>query len=390
MFAPRPTSRRLVAAQAALTFALLLATTPFTLRRSNARGDDLVQDYVSARAWLDGESPYQPLNRLRERAGFEPQRDDVMVRHNPHPPGAVLLTVPFARLDFEDALRAVRTAQLAALALAWAVGYRLFAPPVSWWKWAAAGGLFGLWTPVWQGLDWGQPVGFLALAVAGIWTLGRAERPGWFGLALGLACTVRPFVALLAVVAAGWPRNQAAVALFAALVGGLLPFALTGTSPWEWLGLATAAGAYVEGCGSLPGVLGLGTPGGVVLFGLAGVVLGYLRWRGLDADATAALAATVAMLTYPLAWFQYDVSLVPVVAWVAARVGRSGHRLAFLGLAVFLLLRTVPDIIAEPGGSGLANALARNKGWLQVAARSALLLAVVAASRRRVSASGPS
>lgn len=374
-------------AQTAITFVVLLSTTYFPLRQSRAHGDDLVQDYVSARAWIAGESPYQTLNQLREQAGFPPVPDHVRVRFNPHPPGAILLTAGLARMDFATALWWGRGLQLLALALTWAIAYRLFDPPTSPWLWALIGGLFGVWAPLWQGLDWGQPVGVLALVVIAAWGLARKERPGWFGLVLGFACTVRPFVAILAVLACGWSWRKLRIALAATLVGGLVPFLLTGIWPWEWYRLASDAKGYVEECGSLPGVLGIGNAGGVVLFALAVCVLAYLRYRGLNLDFTAALAAVCAMLTYPLAWFQYDVSLVPVVAWVAAQATRSGNRLALLSLLAFLLLRTMPDIIPDPQGTGLVDVIGRNKGWVQVTARGLLLLSVSAVTWRRSAAS---
>lgn len=382
-----------LALQTAITFAVLYATTFLTLRQSRAHGDDLVQDYVSARAWLNGESPYQTLTELRERVGFLPVPGHVLVRYNPHPPGAILLTAPFAWMEFSTALWWVRAVQLLAVALTWSITHRLFAPPGSPWVWALLGGLFGLWAPLWQGLDWGQPVGVLALAVVVVWWMARADRPVWFGLVLGLACTVRPFVAILAVLACGWSWRRLSLAAGATLVGGLVPFLLMGIWPWEWYQLASGAKGYVEECGSLPGVLGIGTTGGIVLFAVAASVLAYLRYRGLDRDSTAALAAVSAMLTYPLAWFQYDVSLVPVVAWVAAEAARSGNRLALVGLLAFVLLRTVPDIIPDPQGTGIADVIGRNKVWVQVTARGLLLLAVIATARRRrfaASACGPS
>jgi hypothetical protein len=368
--------------QIAITFAVLAATTLLVLRAyPKANGNDLIQDYVSARAWLDGESPYQTLDQLRARIGFEWVPKDVEVRWNPHPPGAVLLTTPYARADFDDALFWLRVVQLLAVAVTWAIAYRLFDPPTPWWLWAALGGLFGLWTPLWQGLDWGQPLGMLALAVVTVWALARADRPAWFGLVLGFACTVRPFVAILVVLAVGWSWRRLLIAGAMTLVGGLLPFLLTGIWPWEWYQRASDAKHFVDGCGALPGLLGIGTGGGVVLFALAACVLAFARFRGLNRDSTAALAAVSAMLTYPLAWFQYDVSLIAVIAWVAAQVGKTGNRLAMFGLVAFLLMRTVPDIIPDPQGTGIVNMLGRNKAWMQVAARGLMLLTVLAAMR---------
>jgi hypothetical protein len=286
----------------AVTFLVLWATSSWALRESRAFGDDLVQDYVSARAFLAGDSPYQPLDGLRERAGFPPRPDHVMVRYNPHPPGAVLLTVPFAAGDFGTALDRVRLAQLVALAVAWAIVFRLVARPIPGWLWAVLGGGFGVWAPVWQGLDWGQPVGVLALAAAGIWALGRTPRPVAFGLALGLACTVRPFFAISCVVAVGWkPRDQFR-ALAGALAGGLAPFAVAGIAPWEWYRLASEAGAYVFGCGSLPGVLGLGTGAGVGLYAAAAGGLAYLRWRPGSRSRPTARTADSPCSRRPSSW----------------------------------------------------------------------------------------
>ena len=110
------------------TFLLLAASTVWTLRTSRAHGDDLIQDYVSARALWNGESPYLPLNELRGQAGFPPAPNHVMVHANPHPPGAILLTVPFAPFEFGSALDVIRLCQLALLAAAWMTAFLFFAP----------------------------------------------------------------------------------------------------------------------------------------------------------------------------------------------------------------------------------------------------------------------
>ncbi len=377
-----------IALHALVTFIALAGASTWVARDRKAAVSDLPQDYTSARAWLDGDSAYRPLGELLTRYGFPPPHADVMVGTNPHPPVAVLLTVPYVFTDFETALAWVRWTQLVALALTWAICYRMFQPPVPGFVWAVAGGSFGLWTPVWQGLAWGQPVGLLALATVAIWALARNEKPFAFGLVLGAATLIRPFVAIQVVLACGWSSRQQAKAVAGLLVGGLVPFALLGIWPLEWYRLASDAGGYVSGCGSLPGVLHLGAGGGQVLYALSAVVLAWLRWRGLGVDETAALAAVTAMLAYPLAWFQYDTSLIPVVAWVAAGVAATGNRVALWGLVLYLLMRTVPDMIPTPGGTGFVETIALYKNELQVLARTILLGAVVATIRPvRVNAS---
>jgi len=66
----------------------------------------------------------------------------------------------------------------------------------------------------------------------------------------------------------------------------------------------------------------------------------------------------------------------------------NGNRLALWPLVLYLLMRTIPDLVPA-GGSGLAEMMARNKLWLQVIARGLLLGSVVAALRP-LSANGPS
>jgi hypothetical protein len=128
-----------------------------------------------------------------------------------------------------------------------------------------------------------------------------------------------------------------------------------------------------------------------VLYALAAGVLALLSWRGLTADTIIAAAAVVALLFYPLAWPQYDISLLPVVAWVISRSAARDDRLALFALLIYVLVRALPDMTATPGGSSLGDILARNKTWLQVGARLMLLVAVIAASREKlVSASAPS
>jgi hypothetical protein len=321
---------------------------------------------------------------VRYGIAHDPER---ITQSNPHPPVAILFTVPYAFADYDKALAWLRWTQITAIALTWALCYRMFQPPVPAVAWSVAGGAFGLWAPVWEGLAWGQPVGLLALLTVSIWALARAEKPLAFGLVLGIATLVRPFVAIHIILACRWSVRQQGRMMAGLLGGGLIPFALLGTWPWNWYHSASVAGGYVAECGSLPGVLHLGAGGGQMLFAFAAAVLAALRWRGLGIDLTAALAAVTAMLVYPLAWFQYDTSLIPVVAFVVVRVVANGNRLALWSLVVYLLMRAVPDLVPA-GGSGLAEMMARNKQWLQVIARGILLVAVIVAGRP-VSANGP-
>ena len=371
------------AAYCCLTFILLFATYTLLTTIQPGNGVDLVQDYAAARVWLDGDDPYMPLNHLRARMGLGPVHETVKVAHNPHPPGAILATVPVAWIDdFLVALRVLELLQLACVAVAW-TWVRTFVPhPPSGWKWAAAGGLFGLWAPLWQGASWGQPDGMLALAVVALWWTGRTDRVLLFGLVLGLACSVRPFFGIAAVVAIGWPLARMIVAGAMATAAVATPFALCRVWPWDWYRVASEAGAYVPECGSLPGVLGLSSQVGVFLYVLAVGALIAARLTGLSVDATVAAGLTLALITYPLAWFHYDVALIPVAAWVIFRVVESGDRVGRLAVASYLALRTVPDL--EPGRpvATWVQLVDEHQNAGQLFARIVLLFAVIWMSRR--------
>jgi hypothetical protein len=67
MLGPRATT---FALHALITFCSLAATSLWAAHGHTAVVSDLPQDYASARAWLDGGSPYAPLAELIERYGF--------------------------------------------------------------------------------------------------------------------------------------------------------------------------------------------------------------------------------------------------------------------------------------------------------------------------------
>ncbi|HVK07582.1 MAG TPA: glycosyltransferase 87 family protein, partial [Gemmataceae bacterium] len=215
--------------QSLLTGALVLGACHLALPASKTNGEDWVQDYLSARALLRGEDPYQDLPAMRAAAGVPSSATDP-VPVNPHPPGAFLWLLPLGALDYPASFLALRLLNGLALGLAWNGAWRVFARPAERTRWllAAAGGAFGFWGPVYQGFDFGQPSGLLALAVLGLWVALRGDGPFRKGLALGLACTVRPFFFILS--AAGMAGGVRPVGLSVAgfAVGFGLPFLVVG------------------------------------------------------------------------------------------------------------------------------------------------------------------
>ena len=232
-------------------------------------GEDLVQDYASARAMLASEDPYQPLQPLRERMQLPAsERYKMKAEHNPHPPVAVLLTLPVAGLSFERAYLVTSIIQIVFLAVAWV--WACWLAGLRGLHWPVAGGLaLGLWPPVWGGLDWGQPIGLIAVLSVGLFHVAGTCRPVSGGLLMATACLVRPFFAAVAAAAGGWKARHIGVAgvVMIALAAG--SFILVGVPPWEWFRRASPAGSFAGVGGSLSAVLGLPA---------AAALAGFLIW----------------------------------------------------------------------------------------------------------------
>jgi hypothetical protein len=156
--------------------------------------------------------------------------------------------------------------------------------------------------------------------------------------------------------------------MVAAVLAAGCVFAVVGLSPLEWLRAAAAVGEVFTGqCGSVPGVLGIGGLPGMAFFGAAYVTVALARWHGADADSTVSLALSTGLLTYPLAWFQYDVALIPVALWVAVTAHTRNCSPALWGAVAYAALRAVPNMHGHE----------QLQQWLQVIARAALVGAVL-------------
>jgi hypothetical protein len=328
------------------TGALVLGACQLVLPVSKTNGEDWVQDYLSARALLRGEDPYQDLPAMRRAAGIPSTATDP-VPVNPHPPGAFLWLLPLGAMDYPASFLTLRVLNGLALGFAWNGAWVVFARPGgrAWWGLAAAGGAFGFWGPVYQGFDFGQPSGLLALAALGLWVALRGGGPFRHGLALGLACSVRPFFFILS--AAGMTGGPRRIGTSAAgfVLGFGFPFLVVGTTPWGWwLESASHSGGYTHLMGTLPGILGLRTGPAVGLYLAAwAALIGIRQRRGPDDVVALGLAAV--LWVYPLAWYHYDTIFVAGVVWILAEADRRAGRAAVWLLVGYLLLRTPPSVL---------------------------------------------
>jgi hypothetical protein len=336
------TDRLGVAGRVVWTATLLGGVSALCIGRSAGQGDDFVQDYIGGRLWLNGEPPYQDMPAMRERFGFQPAGQPVA--RNPHPPLAILLAAPFAWLPFESAFLAYQVAQVLCLAWAWNASCRTFAR--GGWGPATLGGLLGVWSPVWQGLDWGQPVGFVAVTALLLWRAARGGAgPAVAGAALALACGLRPFFAVVAATAARWPAGAVGRAILAAGATTLALFAAVRLSPIDWLRNGAGIGhTFTDQCGSVPGLLGLGGLTGMWFYAATVAGVAVARRVGVGVDACVAAGLVFGLLTYPLAWFHYDAALSPVLVWLVATAHARGRTPAVIAAALFVALRAVPNM----------------------------------------------
>lgn len=343
--------------------AALAASLALVAPGPKAQGEDLVQDYVSARALLTGEEPYQPLQPLRARMGLPtPERYHMKAEYNPHPPMSVLLATPVAWLPFEPAYLIVRIVQIVLLAVAWVwasslVGIRSV-------PWSIGGGIvLGAWPPVWGGLDWGQPTGLIALLSVALFHLVGRPRPVACGALLTVACLVRPFYAAVAAAAGAWKPRDIAIAAASAIAVAAGSFLLVGVTPWEWLRRASTANAFATTGESLPSILGLPTGAAIAGFALWLAFVALLARLGLPSRRAAALGLSGGMLWYPLAWFHYDVALIPIALWAGSLAVQQRRWIPIIMVGGYVALRFVPPYQSIPG----------SMTWLPVCGRTLLL-----------------
>ncbi len=184
---------------------------------------DFFQEYASARNRLEGLPIYANQHETVPRylgRQLDDRRSHVMV--NAHPPAAVLLALPLARLDFAAAFLAWNLVSLAALAASFWIVQRQLKIPFSVCSFAVLVALLLLCFPLWEQCRLGQLTLVLLLLVTGAWA---AERSGYSYLAgslLGTAAMLKLFPGFLLLYYAlrvRWKVVAAALLTIAVLLG---------------------------------------------------------------------------------------------------------------------------------------------------------------------------
>lgn len=320
-------------------------------------GDDFIQDYLSARAWLKGGDPYGDLNQMRTKAGFRP---NPKIPHNPHPPTSIVLAAPVSLLPFRIAVRCYQVLQVVLLAITW-IWTCVFIGRADT-KMAIMGGvLIGIWSPVWQGLEWGQPAGCFSLVTVVLWALYRSCSAIGAGLAFAAATLLRPYYAFTLVSLTRRPMRHYLLFSIGVMLGGFVLFSVVATGPITWFRRASGVAHFFSSGGSLPMLLGLGFwPSLACFFG--GFCLTQILCLWVSRDSALFVGLAFSLVFYPLAWFQYDACLIPVATWIVARSFQYRSPIARMFAYFFLLVRSIPVVHNAP----------LLQMWGQVAARVAL------------------
>jgi hypothetical protein len=160
---------------------------------------DFYQEWASARNYLRGEFLY--TDQRATIPGYLQKQDlsphDQTIEVNAHPPTAVLLAVPLARLSYQNAALVWNVASLGMLLLSlWLVckGLRI---RVSIWSVFPAATLLLFCTPLLMQLRLGQLNLVLLLLLVGAWAADRSRRPWLAGVCLGTAAAIKLFPAFL-------------------------------------------------------------------------------------------------------------------------------------------------------------------------------------------------
>lgn len=353
---------------------VLLATAAFALITGEAFKPrpgfvgDFTQDWLSARDVREGRPAYGSLpDALRRHFGAEPPED--FLPWNAHPPGSVLLVLPFALLEHHRAFFVWNLVTFPLfVAAVWFVvaelapGRGLRAAGI-----AAGVGVLGVTCyPLHQQVVLGQFNALLAFLMTVAWAADRNDRPRLAGVAVGVAVAVKLFPALLLVYfvcARRWKSAGVALLTAGALTGvavavlgadafvtyarDVVP-AVSAKYATQWNNISLSAfwlrlfdptpESRVVALVHAP-LLGKALAALSRVASIAVVALTAWRARSFEArDRAFALAMVAMVLVSPIAWPHYLVLLVVPVGLLLATLGGTSWRWALFACLVVMWL----------------------------------------------------
>ena len=378
------------------TFLLLVLVFSGTLHLRQALGSleapdvfrkDFLQEYLLARAVLDGNDPYSPVTSLARRF-ISDVPVPVLPHPTPHPPPVALLALPLGLVKYQAAASVWLAFELVCLSASlWLLLKGIGVSP-------SAGVLIiftligvGL-APVWTGLMVGQLMLLLLLLLSGAWLALRERRDRLGGALLGFALALKlmgiPILLFLALRKRWTAAISASIALAAAnlvavlmigigpvftyyaevsrLIFPLYRSAAPNISAWSigW--------RLFDGTGS-PLLLAFRAPPflyspmaaalvsiAIPLLLVAGVL--YLAVRANDFDLSFGMLICVSIVFHPVAWVHYLVLIaIPLLIAVdKLRALRFPRRESIFLLALAFILDLPPETV-----SGMSTAFATSR-----------------------------
>lgn len=339
---------------------------------------DLSQDWLSARALLNGRSAYAPLRDIAEAEFGRDEADKLraLLPYNAHPPTSVLLVIPFALLGYTAAWVAWTVVTCASVLLSLvAVSRRLTGRYVTW-KLLPVSALVATSHPFHETIFHGQFNGLLLLVLTLAWSGFVANRGRLAGVLIGVATSVKLFPGLAFAATAAHRRFRDTL-IGLACAAALLLVAVVVIGPGDcrrYVGeLAPAIQAdhgAAWGNQSLPGlwhklfnpaqtkfvpaypsraVERAFTVASAAAVLLLIVAVARVRPAPDRLPGTFCVAVAGAVLLSPVAWNHYFLLLVLPAAWCFARATWPVRCLLLGSLAVLWLPRWTVWKLVAPG-----------------------------------------
>jgi glycosyl transferase family 87 len=313
----------------------LLAGLHFVDRLAGPRiyRDDFVQDYLLARAVLDGQDPYALTGSVLAERYLSESEPETIHHVSLHPPAAALMSLPLGMLSYRSARSVWLLFEVGLLFLLVCLlpGRRAAE------RWFARLGITAMllaWPPVAMDLQCGQWSILLAAVLALSWECYRTDRPRAAGSLLGLAIAIKLFPVLMLflfglkrawrVVGYGIGSAAALTAVAALVIGpgalaGYLASGARTTTGWftcfanySVLGSAARLFTSAGGFGSVPPFVSLPVLVGPVVAVTAAVLLAIVARDILASseDGPFAVALCGLVLATPLVWQHFLVLLL--------------------------------------------------------------------------------
>jgi len=329
---------------------------------------DFGQEYLLARAILDGVDPYQPVQVLGTRyVGSTGYFDKPYP--TPHPPTVGLLALPLGWLSYPSAVRVWFGVELVSLLIAVGLLVRGAGLPIRLRNAPLMALALVAWPPVTLELGLGQLMLPLLLGLAGAQLALLGGRAALGGALWGLTLLVKP-IAWPWLIVLAWRRDwrSLAAAALVVLTGGVLSLLAIGVGPtttYLTRVLPVMAGAFFTeptniSLWTVAPRLGNATLSAVLP---AAIVLVALVWarRRAPLGASLAMMTIVSLLVSPIVWHFYLVLALLPLAQIVAELWRHGLRraevAAGLGLLVLMSVSQSGLIAFGHGGPGMGIVL---------------------------------